>query len=113
MFYDSKTSIYTGAPPAVIPDGLSLYDFMFQWRSSATPGATTRPDPVNSTWLIDAPTGRTLDYKGAHDRTIDLARAFNSLGVGVDDAVLLFSSNEVRRRICSRDDPVMMTGECK
>lgn len=97
MFYDPKTSIYTGAPPAVIPDELSLYDFMFEWRSSSTKGATTRPDPANSTWLIDAPTGRTLDYKGAHNRTLDIARAFHSLGVEAEDAVLLFSSNEVRR----------------
>ncbi|ORY58666.1 hypothetical protein BCR35DRAFT_355360 [Leucosporidium creatinivorum] len=93
MYYDPKTSIYTGAPPAVIPDGLSLYDFMFHWRS--TPNSTKRPDPTNSTWLIDSLDGRTLSFEGAHERTLNIARAFHSLGVGSDDCVLLFSGNEV------------------
>lgn len=102
MLFDKTTSIYRGAEPTQIPDGLDIYDFMFSWRGAE--GATPRPDPTASTWLIDAKDGRTLDFQGAKDRTDAVARAWHSLGVGAGDAVCIFSSNEVslaRRQGCA------------
>lgn len=92
MPYDASTGIYTSEiPDAHIPDGLSIYDLMFE----ETPGLS-RTSRENATWLIDGETGRTLTYEQTKERTLDLAKGLNTVfGLGEKDTVFLYSGNEV------------------
>jgi non-ribosomal peptide synthetase component F len=96
MPYDPATGIYQSSlPPAVLPSPrLSIFDFLFG-ELDTSPGAFARTDRSNATWLIDATTGRTLNYQQTLARTLDVARALHSRGLGPDDVLAIFSPNEV------------------
>ncbi|GAA5862237.1 hypothetical protein JCM8547_007779 [Rhodosporidiobolus lusitaniae] len=90
MPYDSKTGIHTAPRPEVsLPSGpLSIFDFLF-----SSEALETRPKDVPV--LIDASSNRSYTFHGAHQRTLDLARAFHSHGVRENDGVVLFSPNDI------------------
>jgi acyl-CoA synthetase (AMP-forming)/AMP-acid ligase II len=95
MPYDPQTQIYTNGDRIDIP-GQSIFDFMFEYTGSAN--APSRPQVQDPTWLIDSANGNTYTRSTALERTENIARGFHSMGLGPDDAVAIFSSNEVSQR---------------
>lgn len=45
--------------------------------------------------MVDALTGRSLTFKQVRERSLDIAQALHARGVGPDDAVAIFSGNEI------------------
>lgn len=88
MPFDENTGIYSSSLPDVsIPDNLSIDQFLFDSCAGA------KSDPL---WLIDAVSGRSLTRSQARDRSLDIARGLSNLhGLGKDDTLVLFSTNEV------------------
>lgn len=93
MPYDSKTGIYAIKDWIQVPDRVTIPEFMFDYQAKARPSVAGRP------WLIDSKTGRTLTYEDCKSRTESVAKAFHSLGLGPDSTVVIFSPNEVSRRV--------------
>lgn len=92
MPYNPETKLYTHGDKIDIP-GQSIYDFVFEYKGSG------KPQGDDLLWLIDSANGRTLTRKATLERTHNIARAFHSLGLGPDDALAIFSSNEVSDRL--------------
>ncbi|GAA5931267.1 uncharacterized protein JCM15063_001422 [Sporobolomyces koalae] len=88
MPYDQATGIHTSpSPPVKLPDHpLSIYDFLFPEGRSHD---NARP------WLIES--GSDLQYtrKQAHDRTLDLAKAFHRRNAREQTCTVVFAPNLV------------------
>ncbi|GAA5875452.1 hypothetical protein JCM16303_000629 [Sporobolomyces ruberrimus] len=93
MPYDSSTGIHSSPLPSVsLPDKpKSVYDFLFP--EGQTPD-DTRP------WLIDATSDLQYTRKQAHDRILDLAKAFHSRGIRDKSCAVIFSPNDVNYGPC-------------
>lgn len=93
MPYDSSTGLHSSPLPSVsLPDEpKSVYDFLFP--EGQTPD-DTRP------WLIDATSDLQYTRKQAHDRILDLAKAFHSRGIRDKSCAVIFSPNDVNYGPC-------------
>ncbi|GAA6016496.1 hypothetical protein JCM10207_002817 [Rhodosporidiobolus poonsookiae] len=105
MPFDPQTGIHSSPFPSIaLPDKpLSVYDFLFD---AATPYSTAKHAyqraavAEDALWLVDATSPKTYTFKQAHQRTLDLARAFHARGLKDEDAVVLFSPNDVEYGPC-------------
>ncbi|CEQ39892.1 SPOSA6832_01457, partial [Sporobolomyces salmonicolor] len=88
MPYNPASGIYTAAlPPVELPtQPLSIFDFLFADRSSSD-----SPAP----WLISADSPTVYTRSQAHQRALDLARAFHELGLRDGNTTLVFSPNHI------------------
>ncbi|GAA6016585.1 hypothetical protein JCM10207_002850 [Rhodosporidiobolus poonsookiae] len=105
MPFDSTTGIFTSATPDVaLPDHpLTVYDFLFDLDRpcSSAPNAFVRPDSRGKTWLVDAETGRSLTFEEARERTLELAKAFDAMGLKEGTTLANVSNNTVDYPICA------------
>ncbi|GAA5957915.1 hypothetical protein JCM21900_005555 [Sporobolomyces salmonicolor] len=88
MPYNPASGIYTAAlPPVELPtQPLSIFDFLFADGSSSH-----SPAP----WLISVDSPTVYTRIQAHQRALDLARAFHELGLRDGNTTLVFSPNHI------------------
>ncbi|GAA6006414.1 hypothetical protein JCM11491_004947 [Sporobolomyces phaffii] len=93
MPYDPATGIHTSPlPPAVLPtEPLSIFDFLFPAGKHLD---DSRP------CLIDSTSDRQYTRKQAHDRVLDLAKAFHSRGLRDKTCAVVFSPNDLEYGPC-------------
>jgi hypothetical protein len=87
---------------ALIPDNISIYDFLFHYEPPKAVTYYDVPTPIlrsspsereNKTWMVDALTGRSLTFRQVRERSLSIAQVLHARGLGPDDAVAIFSGN--------------------
>lgn len=90
MPHNLDTGVFTVAVPdaQLLDPALNIFDFVF-------PHTDEPQQRKRKTWLIEAETGRTLTQADAYERTLSIARGFDSLGLGPGRSMVIYSPNDV------------------